>query len=93
VETGCAVALQAIAAGAVPVTSSRTALPEVVGEGGVQVPGSPAVTGFAEGLADLVSGLLADPERLASFRARGAARDLEWDGVPGRIAGAVGNKF
>lgn len=78
-ETSCIAVLMAIAAGAVPVTSPRAALPETVGDCGLLVPGDAKTDAdYARRYAEAVSALLAAPTRLARLRERCRERDVDW---------------
>lgn len=80
-ETSCITAMQAMAAGAVPVCSSVGALKETVGEGGVLLPDHPDSRTFPGNFSRVVTGLLIDAgARLAAERkGRERAPLYSWD--------------
>lgn len=75
-ENFCLSALECMAAGTVPVTSARGALPTTVGEHGVLVNEMPGTEGAARAFADATIALLCDRERLKRLSASGRERAL-----------------
>jgi len=78
VETFGLAALEALACGTPVVVNESSALPEVVGDAGMAVPGTP------EGFAGGVSALMARPERERRAAARARAERFGW---PQAVAG------
>lgn len=86
-ETSCITAMEAQAAGCVPVTSEFAALPETVGDGGILIPGPADSPEYAAAFINAIDSLLSDEQRWESFSQRGQARahEMTWD----RVAASV----
>jgi D-inositol-3-phosphate glycosyltransferase len=67
------VALEAMSAGCVPVVTDGTALPEVVGDGGVVVQ-----QGCIDRLTDEIAALIMDPQRRHALSGRAVMRSTTW---------------
>lgn len=82
-ETSCITALEAQAAGCVPVTSSLGALPETVADSGVLINERPGTDAYKKSFIDAVDGLFSNPESLHNFAQRGLNRSKSygWDTV------------
>lgn len=92
-ETCCITAMEAIAAGCVPLTSSIGALPETVADCGVTVPGDPASAEFAEAFAAAAADLLRNDDRWQQLHRRCLDRRtaLSWEQVATRFEALIHN--
>ncbi|MCB0354636.1 MAG: glycosyltransferase family 4 protein [Bdellovibrionales bacterium] len=90
-ETSCITALEAIAAGCIPVTSKLGALPETLGDCGIIVEGDLSSTEFIERYAAEVVELLQNSARQEEIRTRCNARrnTLGWDHIAERLVDCV----
>ncbi len=87
-ETSCILAMEAIAAGAIPVTTALAALPETVGDCGLLIDGIPGKDDYYDRFIDATVSLLKDSKRQQELRARGKARaaaEFSWDTVAERF--------
>ncbi len=82
-EGFCLSALECMAAGAVPVTSSYGALDTTLGEGGIPVSGIPGSHVFAERFSNTIVELLRDDVQWSALseQARRRASTLSWDQI------------
>lgn len=80
-ETSCITAMQAMAAGAIPVCSSVGALKETVADGGVLLPEWPDSRAFRDNFARITAGLLADLSARSALEKKGRERAqvYSWD--------------
>jgi glycosyltransferase involved in cell wall biosynthesis len=73
-ETFCITALEAQAAGCVPVTSALGALPETVGDAGILIPGQPGSAEYGLAFFSALRDLLLSPDRWRELSERGRMR-------------------
>jgi glycosyltransferase involved in cell wall biosynthesis len=87
-ETCCITALEALAAGCVPVTSAISALPETVGKAGVLIPGVPGTKEYIEQFVSATCELLTNQQKWQEFSANGIERaktEFSWEHVAGKM--------
>jgi glycosyltransferase involved in cell wall biosynthesis len=86
-ETSCITALEAMAAGCVPVTSARGALPETIGDAGILLDGDPTSAAYGDTFVTCVSELLRDDDLWLRYhrRALERSRGTSWDAVAAEI--------
>lgn len=86
-ETSCITAMEAQAAGCVPVTSALGALPETIGDAGILIQGKPGGAEYIKAYIEAVDGLLSNPERLKIFSDRCLARapQFGWEHVAKKV--------
>jgi len=86
-ETSCITAMEAIAAGCVPVTSNKGALPETIGRCGILIDGNPGEPQYDSAFVEACVSLLSDDDKFNSFSESCAARkeELGWDSVAERL--------
>jgi glycosyltransferase involved in cell wall biosynthesis len=87
-ETSCITAMEAQAAGCVPVTSALAALKETVADTGVLVSETPGSPEYIDAYVDAVCGLLSNPDQLTSLSTAGrtrASREHSWLHVAERL--------
>lgn len=91
-ETSCITAMEAQAAGCVPVTSALGALPETVGDAGMLVPANPGSEEYLNAFTQALHELLSDSERLGRLAAKGRERSAQfsWDEVAKRVIQVAG---
>ena len=80
-EVSCISAMEAMAGGAVPVTSTWGALPETIGDAGLLVPGQPDAAYWQEMWVESLIGCLTSPQIQWVLRAKARQRAFEftWD--------------
>ena len=80
-EVSCISAMEAMAGGAVPVTSTAGALKETIGDAGVLVPGVPESRTWTETYSNILLGMLTNPVERERLRLKGFERALQctWD--------------
>ncbi len=80
-EVSCISAMEAMAGGAVPVTSRVGALPETIGASGVMVAGMPESRVWSDFYVNCLLGVLTHPNvrKPLQFRAQERAKELTWD--------------
>lgn len=85
-EVSCITAMEAMAAGCVPVTSAVGALPETIGEAGLVIDGNPYTTAWKEFWASCAKAALMSPEvriprmKAGIERAKGMTWDASYEG-------------
>lgn len=90
-EVSCISAMEAMAGGAVPVTSAVGALSETVGDAGILIPGMPHSRTWGETYVNALLGVLTDPQVCMPlvYRARKRSEAYTWDAAFGRWTGIV----
>ncbi len=85
-EVSCISAMEAMAAGAVPVTTKCGALPETIGSAGLLIPAPYTSRGYAPTWLNVARGLLTDKGTREQYAAKGRERvlDLTWDQAAAR---------
>ena len=80
-EVSCITAMEAMAAGTVPVVSRVGALPETIGEAGILVNGMPESRVWSDFYVNCLVGTMTSPNLYKPFeiRARRRTEDLTWD--------------
>ncbi len=80
-EVSCISAMEAMAGGAVPVTTSCGALPETIGSAGLLIPAPYTSRGYAPTWLNVARGLLTDKGTREEYAAKGRERvqELTWD--------------
>lgn len=76
-ETSCITALEAMAAGCVPITSKLAALPETIGDAGVLIEGLPGQLNYDENFLRAAHGLLTDDALWQKLSLLGKERALD----------------
>ncbi len=85
-EVSCISAMEAMAGGAVPVTTSCGALPETIGSAGLLIPAPYTSRGYAPTWLNVARGLLTDKGTREQYAAKGRERvqELTWDRAAAR---------
>jgi glycosyltransferase involved in cell wall biosynthesis len=80
-EVSCISAMEAMAGGAVPVTTRCGALPETIGSSGLLVPGPSTSRGFQDTYLNVLRGMLLDANQRVRYEAMGRerARAFTWE--------------
>ncbi|NLF25435.1 MAG: glycosyltransferase family 4 protein [Deltaproteobacteria bacterium] len=86
-ETSCITAMEAQAAGCVPVSTALGGLPETVGDGGVLISGRPGTPEYDQQFVEAIDRIFSDDAyfEALSKRAWERGRALGWDGVAERF--------
>jgi glycosyltransferase involved in cell wall biosynthesis len=94
-ETSCITAIEAMAAGCVPVTSKLGALPETVDEGGILIEGHPSLATYKEDFVNACHKLITDEKHFneMSKKAKKQASTYDWSNVAKRFIKEVKNRF
>lgn len=88
IETSCMTAMEAMAAGAIVVTSNLGALPETIGDTGVLIDGQPGSGDYNRAFVAAVDRLLLDSESFETLSRRARARaeaEFSWGRVADRF--------
>lgn len=90
-ETSCITAMEAQAAGCVPVTSDLGALPETVGDAGILIPGEPGSSLYKDLFVETICNLFSDQEKWRRFSEKGQAKinQFSWMRVAERVTATL----
>ena len=92
-ETSCITVLEAQAAGCIPVTSKKGALPETVGNSGVCIPGSPGTPGYNTDFIKAIDDIFRSNERATSLEeaCKLKSQKSDWDHIAHNFSGFLTN--
>jgi len=80
-EVSCISAMEAMAGGAVPITTACGALPETIGVAGLLVPGPTTSRPYRDNFVRIAMGVLSElnTQKIYELKGRARARELTWD--------------
>lgn len=92
-ETSCITAMEAMAAGCVPLTSALAALPETIKDAGVLIPGKPGTAEYDQKFIQAADRLLSDDAYWTELHQRGLStlKTNTWEARGRRFCEIVGN--
>ncbi len=88
-ETSCITAMEAQAAGCVPVTSARAGLRETVGEAGFLIRGEPGTKEYDSLFVEKIVQLLTDEKLFEDYSARAMKLNRSWGAVAARLVSCL----
>lgn len=92
-ETSCIAVLEAKAAGCIPVTSKRAALPETVGSGGICVEGEPGTESFDKSFIESIDKILSDVKIKERHQTacKNESKTTSWDNISKNFLDEIAN--